>query len=454
MTVIVLSRLRRVVPLTATALCLMSFAAFWAAQHLARVTHLDLLVYREEGRAVLEGADLYALRATDVGLPATYPPFAALLFTPLPLLDTTVMHVLSTAVNLLLLVLFVRLALRLIAHRCEGRMSARVRELPVTLGVAALAVWCEPVWTTVRYGQINLLIAVLVLWDMQHLPGTGLRARGRRWAGAGIGLATAIKLTPGLFVVFLLLTGLVAAARHGTGRDWLRHARGAVVAFLGATGLAAVLLPRDSWQFWTDTVMAANRVGFSENTANQSLRGVLARLLHTPDPGAWWVVAAALTGAAGLWIAVRAALRGAPAWAALACAATALLVSPVSWSHHWVWCVPMVLLAGVEALRRGGALRWGVAVLSGLVFCAYALWWVPHGPERPELRQGGVEFALSGLYVLVALAFLVLAWAATGRGPGAGTVRSGSLRTVRPQPRTVGPRAGSRTAASQAVANE
>ncbi|MDH6191455.1 alpha-1,2-mannosyltransferase [Streptomyces sp. CZ24] len=406
MTAASLFRLRRTFPVRATALCLLSFAAFWVAQRLAGVTMVDLMVYRAEGRAVLDGADLYALRATENDLPATYPPFAALLFTPLPLLGTGLMRTLATAGNLLLLLALALLTLRLITG---GRRLPHPLAWLGAPALAAVAVWSEPVWTTLRYGQINLLVTVLVLWDMRYLPGAG-PARGRRWAGAGIGLAAAVKLTPGLFVAFLLLAGVVAAVRGGAARPWLALARNAVCWFLGATALAAAVLPRDSWQFWSGTFLAADRAGHPEQTANQSLRGLIARLLHTADPGLWWLAGALLTGAAGLAVAVLAGLRSRPAWAATACGMTALLVSPVSWSHHWVWSVPAAVLVLHEAVRAGGWWRrTGAAVLTGLFF-TYALWWVPHGPERPELHQGQAEFALSALYPLAALGFLVVAW--------------------------------------------
>lgn len=373
--------------------CLVSFAAFWVAQRAADVSMIDLMVYRAEGATVRAGGDLYALRTTDARLPATYPPFAALLFTPLTLLGTAPLHTLATATNLALLVVFVRLSLRLVGH-------AR-RE--TVWWVSAVAVWCEPVWTTLRYGQINLLLAVLVLWDLSRRPGD-------RRAGAGIGLAAAVKLTPALFAVFLLVTGAVARRRHGSGSPWLRHARVAASWFAGATLSAAAVLPYDSWRFWTRVVVAAGRAGRAEDTANQALRGVLARLLHTPEPGAVWVPTAALLVAAGLGVAVTAELDGRRPWAVTACAVTALLVSPVSWSHHWVWCVPVTLLLTTRAYRAA-------ALGTVLVFSSYAPWWVPHGPGRHELHQNGVELMLSALYGTAGCLFLVIAGAPL-RSPG------------------------------------
>ncbi|MFJ9814790.1 glycosyltransferase 87 family protein [Streptomyces sp. NPDC101151] len=385
-TLIAFSGARRRVPVAVGA-CLVSFTAFWLAQQAAHVSMVDVMVYRAEGATVRAGGDLYALRATATHLPTTYPPFAALLFTALTLPDTGTLRTLATAGNLALLVVLVRLSLKLVGH-------ARAE---TTWWVAALAVWCEPVWTTLRYGQVNLLLAALVLWDLSRRPAGAYV----RWAGAGLGLAAAVKLTPALFPVFLLTTGVVARLRGGDGGPWLRHARGATAAFAGATLLAAAVLPYDSWRFWTDIVFRTDRVGHAEATANQALRGVLARLLHTPDPGALWVAVAAAVAALGLAVAVVAELRGMRPWAVCACAVTALLISPVSWTHHWVWCVPLVLLLWTRGHRSA-------ALGTALVFCSYVPWWVPHGTGRPELHQTGAQLTLSALYAGAGALFLAL----------------------------------------------
>ncbi|MEE1753452.1 glycosyltransferase 87 family protein [Streptomyces sp. SP18CS02] len=375
----------RSLPLAAMAACLLSFVAFWVAQRAAHVTMLDLSVYRAEGETVLAGGDLYAMRATSANLPTTYPPFAALLFTPLTLLGVPEMRTLATAGNLLLLLALVHLSLRLVG-----------RDRPAAaLYAAALLVWCEPVWTTLRYGQINLLIAVAVLWDLT-------RRDGNRWAGVGIGLATAVKLTPGLFVVLLLVVG-VARARELGWNPWLRQAATATGVFIGVTVASAVVLPYDSRRFWTEMIFQTSRVGRKEETANQSLSGVLARMLHTTDPGIWWLLVAGLVGAAGLAVAVLAALRGDRPVAVVVCATTALLVSPISWSHHWVWCVPVLILLATRARPV-----WTVA--AGLVFASFSLWWVPHAPApvRLELHQNAGQMLLSGLYTLAGLVLLAV----------------------------------------------
>ncbi|TXS29695.1 DUF2029 domain-containing protein [Streptomyces sp. ms191] len=393
MTASVLTRTRaRPWPLaTAAAVCLLSFAAFWVAQRLAHVNMLDVMVYRAEGETVRAGGDLYAMRATSANLAMTYPPFAGLLFVPLTLVGVPLMRTLTTAGNLLLVVALVQLSLRLVRPSLSRTDLWRA-----TFLVAAVVVWSEPVWTTLRYGQINLLVAVAVLWDFT-------RREGSRWAGLGIGLATAVKLTPGLFVVLLLVAGFLRWRGERGWNQWLRTGVTATGVFLGITLASALALPHDAKRFWTETLFETGRVGFAEETANQSLRGVLARLMHTDDPGMWWAAAAAVLGAVAMTLAVRAALRGDKALAVVVCAVTALMISPISWSHHWVWCVPLlILLVDRRALIRPG---WTVPAVA-LVFASFALWWVPHDPGRPELDQTAGQMVLSGVYPLTMTALL------------------------------------------------
>jgi hypothetical protein len=412
----------------ASVLCLLSFTAFWIAQRVAHVSMIDVMVYRAEGWAVRTGTDLYELRATYAQLPNTYPPFAALVFTPLTLVTAAAMRTFTTLMNLGLLVVFVQLSLRLLGRPLTLPFTAAVP------AIAAMAVWSEPVWTTVRYGQVNLLLAVLVLWDLT-------RRADHRWAGVGIGVAAGMKLTPALFAVFLAMAGLALAwrrVRQGA-RAWnplLRRALVSVAAFAGTASVTAVVLPRDSWTYWTEVLFATDRPGRVEDVANQSLRGVLARALHSAESTDWWLPAAAVVGCAGLAVAVAALLAGerglphANAWAAVSCGVTGLIISPISWSHHWVWAVPMVLLLTVEARHRRSA-PWRIgAVLAGLVFCSYALWLVPHGDTRPELHLSLGQTALSAAYPLTGAVFLAVAAAVSLRALRTGWPGSAEVREV------------------------
>ncbi|MFF9502000.1 glycosyltransferase 87 family protein [Streptomyces sp. NPDC014656] len=419
----------------AAAVCLVSFAAFWVAQRVAHVNMLDVMVYRAEAETLRAGGDLYAMRATSANLAMTYPPLAAVLFLPLTLVDVPLMRTLSTAGNLLLVLGLVRLSLQLVRPALAS--PARRADLwRTTLWVAAAVVWCEPVWTTLRYGQINLLVAVAVLWDFT-------RREGSRRAGLGIGLATAVKLTPGLFVVLLLVAGLLLWRRDRGMNQWLRTALTATGVFLVTTLAMVVALPADSKTFWTRTLFETGRVGHAEETANQSLSGVLARLMHTDAPGLWWLTAAVLLGGAAMALAVRAAVRGDKAVAVVVTAFTALMVSPISWSHHWVWCVPLLILLYDRATRA-----WPVTGAVALAFASFALWWVPHDPGRPELDQNAGQMLLSAVYPLTATAVFAGYALAVRR-----TRRTGAEKAP-DAPREAGAVREPRTAARQAVAKE
>src|SRR5581483_12201814 len=63
-----------------------------------------------------------------------------------------------------------------------------------------LVTWLQPVRETLTFGQINLVLALLVLADLLVLA-----PRGSRLTGVGIGLAAAIKLTPAVFILYLLV---------------------------------------------------------------------------------------------------------------------------------------------------------------------------------------------------------------------------------------------------------
>ncbi|MET8181572.1 glycosyltransferase 87 family protein [Streptomyces sp. NPDC005336] len=404
--------------LCAAVFCLLSFTGFWIAQRAAHVSMVDLLVYRAEGWTVRNATDLYDMRATQHNLPNTYPPFAALVFTPLTVMGTGFLRTFGTAVNLALMVALAHLSLRLTG------LPRRLPRPAAVLALAAVAVWCEPVWTTLRYGQINLLVTVAVLWDLT-------RRAGHRWAGVGTGIAAGIKLTPGLFVVFLGLAGLVLGVRRlragepfrtSLWNDHLRRAAVATAAFGWTVGVSALALPHDSRRFWTEVLFATDRPGDVEGAGNQNLRGALARVLHTPDPGAWWLATAALVGCVGLTTAVIAQLAddtrlpNARAWAAVTCALTALMISPISWSHHWVWAVPMVLLLALEAARRRTGAWTAWTVVTGLLFCSFMVWYAPHSQKtRVELHQTPPQMLLTGIYPLIALTFLTVATTLTLR---------------------------------------
>jgi alpha-1,2-mannosyltransferase len=347
---------------------------------------VDLTIYRSAGQAVIDGAHLYDLRFFE-GLPFTYPPVSGLALAPLAMMPNAMARGLITAISISLLPLTLRWALELAP---VSSWVARDRRMPLALAAAAAALWLEPTWTALRYGQIDLVIAALVLFDLS-------RPDQARAKGVGIGLATGLKLTPAIFVVYLLVTRRYRAAAVSLG----------VFAGTLAAGFAA--MPRAAAQFWSGAFADPGRVGRIENAANQTLRGALARLLHTLDVQAVWLPTAAVVGVVGLALAAGAGRRGDDAAGFCFCALTGLLISPVSWSHHWVLAVPMLLLYGVRA--RHGRLFAGLAVTAACAAIGFSqvIWWVPIGQHRhAELHLAGAQLLFANAYVLIAL--LALAW--------------------------------------------
>lgn len=354
------------------AVSLAALAALCVLQHIPMA---DALVYRAEGAAVANGTDLYGFTVTQWQLPATYPPFAAILFVPTTWLPFGALKVAFAVGNVALLALLVHLSCRFARLPAAG--SAFV------LASTAVGVWLEPVFQTILFGQINLALACLVLWDLTRTDD----AIGK---GFALGVAAGVKLTPAIFIVYLLLTGRVRAGLT------------ALASLTGTVLLGALVLPHASVDFWTRRVFETGRVGKAWIVDNQSLQGLVARVLHTPEPGAVWLASALLVAAAGLWAARRAAVgAGRETWGVLITAATALLVSPISWSHHWVWCVPLLAVLIAEGRTRLAA---GVAV----VFLARTLWLVPH--EGPlDLQLPWWQQPLASPYPLLALTLLTYA---------------------------------------------
>ncbi|MDH6126665.1 glycosyltransferase 87 family protein [Kitasatospora sp. GP82] len=378
----------------ATGAALFSLLAYAIVRHFAGTSMVDMIVYRAEGSAVAHNEDLYALRVTQWNLPATYPPFAAMLFVPTAYVGVSLLRVLITTGNLVLLGLLAHFSFRLV-----GWPRRELRPIGVIL-VTGFGVWLEPVFTTLRYGQINLALACLILWDLT-------RPDGRRSKGVAIGIAAGIKLTPGLFAVYLLITGRVRAAFV------------AGFAFLGTFLIGALVLPDATYGFWTKYLYDSSRVGRTEVVDNQSVRGAAARLMHTADPGTLATLIGALVALAGLATAAWAYrsdrwLPRSEAWGVCTAAVTAVLVSPISWTHHWVWCVPMLVLLAAEAAHersRPAAVRrarWRpILGATLLAFLSFAMWIVPHKGELdrhlPALHQ-----APASIYPLVGLGFLAV----------------------------------------------
>ncbi|MGB8651190.1 MAG: glycosyltransferase 87 family protein [Mycobacteriales bacterium] len=290
----------------------------------------DIRVYDGAVTSWSRGRDLYSYSLGHRHLGFTYPPFAALLMLPMALLPPYAV----IALNAVAIAVGIALLSRVVVG--STFLAGRHGLWFTTAVVVPLAALSQPVRDTLSFGQVNVYLALLVLADLVALR------RGARWAGVGAGLATAIKLTPGLFVVFYLLTG-----QH-------RAARNAVAAAGGATLLAALVAPTASLRFWTQALMDPSRVGRYDDAANQSLAGVLTRVTDSSHlPTALWLACAVAVLLVGLARAQQAVQRQDLMTAFTLVGLTAGLVSPFTWVHHLVWLVPAVLLLwDVGAQRR------------------------------------------------------------------------------------------------------
>lgn len=343
---------------------------------------LDLHVYLVAGSAVFHGHPLYDPAVQVRGYGFTYPPFAALLFA----LPSTLAAVLASSamfvLSLVALAVLIRISLRYGPPELTGSWNRWAAALLVPMLIV-----CEPVRITLWNGQINLILAALIAWDF-------LDRKHDRIRGVGIGLAAGIKLTPGVFILYLLCT-----------RQW-RSAFIAAGTFLGTLAIGYVVLPHDSTRFWLHRVLNSSTTGDTARRGNQSLFATLERAMPgTTLRNAVWVALACLTLAVGLWTAARVESQGKRLLALAVLGTTSCLISPVSWTHHWVWFIPtaIVLLGG---LRTGGR--------ASYAFTAVYLTLFVIGCNKPPLAttfrwQLGRAVFGNG-YVIAGVAFL--AWVA------------------------------------------
>ena len=372
-------------------------AAVLAAYLADLVTHLsylaamrDLVVYRNGGLIVRHVSPAYdPHRASPLydwtgqnGVQFTYPPFAAVIFAVGSVLSWTAMRWAMTLASLAALGLSLWLVFGALGYR--DRPAVR---LGATLGVSALALATEPVQQTLALGQVNLLLMLLVVADLLTAgaltPG-GFKGRTRWWHGLGIGIAAGVKLTPLIFIPYLLLIRRYRQAATATG------------VFAATAALGYVILPGDSSTYWAHGLfLKANRIVFLGTRGNQSVRGVLTRLAGSVSAGTVpWIAAAILIAIAGLVAAALLYRARQPVPAMLACALTGLLVSPLSWDHHWVWVAPgIALLAHLGASAARGLVRaawWAAAACLFLIFASWPQFW--------NLGQSGLTPAGLGWY--------------------------------------------------------
>ncbi len=328
----------------APVLLIVSVAARLAWTYLARngANFVDLHVYLGGAAAIDRPGTLYSYvyadQTPDFPLPFTYPPFAAVVFYPLHLLPFGLVALLWQLATMAALYGAIRISQRLMGVAAgTGHRQA--------LLWTAIAIWLEPLRSTFDYGQINVLLMLAVLWA----------ACTPKWwlSGALVGAAAGIKLTPA--IAGLYLVGV---------RRWAAAVFSAVV-FAATIAVSALVVGDQTRYYFTELLGDAHRVGPVATSFNQSWRGGISRIVGH-DAGHGPLVLAAIAATAVVAVLAWRALGSGEAATdrlgrLLVVELLGLLLSPISWTHHWVWLVPLMmwLLHGPLRRRPGArALGW------------------------------------------------------------------------------------------------
>jgi len=438
---------------------------------------VDLDVYRTGGAAVLEGRSVYGfVTPAPQLLPFTYPPVAALFATPLAVVSWTTAQWAWTALIFLTLAVSVWLSFRAVLDRvravpgAQGRSGASgaADEVPLSPGSAPRAPGGNParpgrglrgirarlgglgtfggpggagvgrLWTPllfavlmiactylmpirdqVRFGQVDILLVALCLVDCV--------ARRPLWPrGMLIGLATAVKLTPGVFLIYFLIAGFGPGAKRDHRETFLVAALTAALLTL----LPFLVIPVDAADFWFRALLDPERLGANAATTNQSMRGMLIRL-YLPDvlTSLIWVALVAVVAWYGFRHARRALLDGHLVTGVALIGLMAVLLSPVAWIHHLAWVV-VVLGALVGDGRDPVRLR--VAAGVWLYYVLTIPWWgvTIKAMEIPVLSPVLGKIVQNGF----GLGALVLVWVLGGWLPRRrATFRALSRRDTAPE---------------------
>jgi alpha-1,2-mannosyltransferase len=360
---------------------------------------VDIAVYRAGALTLLHGDPLYDANTLSdepywALLPFTYPPSAALIFVPLAFLPLEVAWGVLTAVSLLAMALVIRVAIGSLPKPAEDGPRWWASPARSTLVFSLAFLGLEPVWRTIFLGQINLILMAMIVLDVLVIT-----QRNSRFGGVLVGVASAVKLLPVIFVAHLLFTG--------RWKDALR----ALGTFVALQGLMFLIIPRDAARYWTYTLPDTGRIGPIHWAGNQSLNGMMNRLT---DLAPWASKAAlgisALLAGPAVWLMLKFHRKGQNLAALLVTAFFMLLASPVSWSHHWVWAVPLIVLLVSRLPATAQATAWkrwlGAAAVLG-VFVSCVLLILPNG-RNIELHWKIWQTILGNAYILMPLVLAVV----------------------------------------------
>ena len=363
---------------------------------------VDLSTYLLGG-AHAAGDDLFGVTLAKDGLGFTYPPFSALLFSPFAHVPVRVAEVVFSWANLAAVFALVAACLRAVCDQLDRRTImwwALVLLVPVVM--------FDPVRQTFLLGQVNIVLALIVVADMTlDLPIP---------RGILVGLAAAIKVTPLILIPYLFLTR--------QGRAGVR----AIASFAVAAMLALAVNASTSWAYWTHYIRDPQRAGMLSWIGNQGVLGAFERMVGRTVTTPTTFVIVLSVAAVGLVVAAGAYRRSSPVLGFLVVEATESLANPVSWSHHFIWVVLLVAWLALAPDRPRYGEWWALAV--SVLFWAAPVWWVPHGPAVAFAGRGWL-IPLSDAYALLCIALVVGAGLRVFRAPLARPVL-GRRRTMAP----------------------
>src|SRR5580704_6650898 len=351
---------------------------------------IDFRIYMWGGHAVLHDDRLYL--ALAYGHWFTYSPFAAIVFVPIAALPLAVARAGWDLVSVGALAYSAVITLKLAGYRPSRIMVA---------GVTAAVLPLDPMYQTLFLGQINLILLALILTDVWRV------SQGRD-AGIGVGIAAAIKLTPAIFIVFFLLARRTKAAFIAAGT------------FILCGLIGFLIAPRASKLYWEHLSHDTKRVG-APYISNQSPYGTAIRIAEGQGHiGAWWIIIPLAFAVISLTAAAILARRQDWLGATAVTGTTGLLVSPISWAHHWVWILPALVLL----VRNGHRIT---AAIGYLLFALAPFWHTPHSGGPREYGFHWLLTLVANCFLIAGLAFLAyMAWHAyrsrgltqPGRAPG------------------------------------
>jgi alpha-1,2-mannosyltransferase len=344
---------------------------------------VDFDVYLMGARHLFTG-HLYTSYLASPREPFTYPPISALLFVPFTAVPRAAAQAIWAALSVILLTGFLYCSLMAVRPRWQ-RSDLLLGSLVLTFPAMVL----NPLQMTFGFGQINILLALLVLADLT----TTLTLKNYSIPrGIMTGIAAALKLTPLIFVPLLFAT------------KQIRSGCIALITFSVCGIVMLIVAPSEALSYWTRYAFDAHRVGGEIYISNQSLRSTIYRFSHGHVSEGLLVLVVLSVGIVGLSTAVWAYRSSSPLLGILLCAATGLLVSPITWAHHLVWVVPVILWLALAHDRPAFGRIWAAVVAAW--FWYGPIWRIPHG-SGVELHDTFTQLLVGNSYTLSMLLFLV-----------------------------------------------